>query len=73
MQKFTNKGLKRVTPKDLELLMEVTASTARRHFNVMRDAINKKKGQPVFLKEAADYLGLNIDDAFDKLTPASNN
>jgi hypothetical protein len=71
MQKLINKGLKRINPKDLELLLEITNSTARRHFNIMRDALKKKKGQPILLKEAADYLGLNIDDASDKLTPPS--
>jgi hypothetical protein len=46
-----------VSTKEIQLLTQKSAATARRKLKELRAFLGRSKGQPVFLKEYCDYYG----------------
>ena len=55
--------LYKLSVKEVEQLRCVTTSTARRDLKEVRDAFNRKSGQPVFLTEYCMHFGYPLDKA----------
>ncbi|NII26366.1 hypothetical protein HB364_14845 [Pseudoflavitalea sp. X16] len=49
--------------KEVEQLRGVTTSTARRDLKEVRDKLNRKSRQPVFLTEYCEYFGYPLEKA----------
>ena len=51
-----------ITPKDVEVILGVSSSYARRVVRIIKRKINKEKHQKITVKEFCRYMGLEVKE-----------
>ena len=56
-----------ITPKEIQILMEVTYRHSLTMYNTAKDALKKEKHQPLLMAEFCQYYGIPLEQAEKKL------
>jgi hypothetical protein len=61
-----------IKPKDIEIILNVSPSYARRIVRVIKKAYDKEKHQKISIKEFCRYMGLDLKEVKDELNEFYN-
>ncbi|WP_339836271.1 hypothetical protein [uncultured Flavobacterium sp.] len=61
-----------IRPKDIEIILNVSPSYARRIVRVIKKAYGKEKHQKITINEFCRYMGLDVKDVKDELNEFYN-
>jgi hypothetical protein len=61
-----------IRPKDIEIILNVSPSYARRIVRVIKKAYDKEKHQKISIKEFCRYMGLDLKEVKDELNEFYN-
>jgi len=61
-----------IRPKDVEIILDVSASYARRMVRVIKRLNNKEKHQKITVKEFCRYFGLEVNEVIEELNKFYN-
>lgn len=61
-----------IRPKDIEIILNVSPSYARRIVRVIKKAYDKEKHQKITVKEFCRYMGLEVNEVIEELNQFYN-
>lgn len=61
-----------IKPKDIEIILKVSSSYARRIARIIKKANGKEKHQQITIKEFCRFIGLEVNEVKDELNEFYN-